>query len=120
MTLFIVAFPLGPLFSFINNILEMRVDSYNIVHKQKRPIGHQANGIGTISGLLKKYGDVGVWEEIMKWISYFAVVVNACMIAFASKNFNDTYLQGLSEPAKLVARLSFILLFEVSSFDFGG
>lgn len=49
-TLFVVAFPLAPLLGLINNIVEIRVDSFKLMHECSRPIPMGAEDIGAWSG----------------------------------------------------------------------
>jgi hypothetical protein len=44
--LFIVYFPLGPLFAFLNNIVEIKIDSYKFLIQLKRPLPRKAQDIG--------------------------------------------------------------------------
>ena len=45
-TLFIAAFPLGPFFALINNLLEIRLDAYKFVVVFQRPMAARAQDIG--------------------------------------------------------------------------
>lgn len=45
-TIFAVAFPLGSLFSLINNILEIKIDAFKILTQFKRPLPKKAQDIG--------------------------------------------------------------------------
>ncbi len=47
-TLFVVAFPLGPLFAFLNNILEIRIDAFKILTQFRRPLPKKARDIGKL------------------------------------------------------------------------
>lgn len=71
MTLFTVAFPLGPLFALINNIIEIRIDAFKILTQLKRP-------------LPKKAQSIGIWLPILNAIARFGVITNAFIIAFTS------------------------------------
>lgn len=71
MTLFTVAFPLGPLFSFINNIIEIRIDAFKILTQMKRPIPMKAQSIG-------------IWLPIISAVSKLGIITNAVVIAFTS------------------------------------
>ena len=46
MTLFVDAFPLGPLFALINNLLEIRLDAYKFIVVFQRPVAARAHDIG--------------------------------------------------------------------------
>uniref|UniRef100_A0A0N5BL02 Anoctamin n=1 Tax=Strongyloides papillosus TaxID=174720 RepID=A0A0N5BL02_STREA len=70
-TLFVTAFPLAPMFALLNNIIEVRIDAQKFVCTFRRPMPAHAKNIG-------------VWEGILSGISYTAVLVNACIIAFTS------------------------------------
>ncbi|PAV82808.1 hypothetical protein WR25_21980 [Diploscapter pachys] len=70
-TLFVCAFPLAPLFALVHNILEIRVDAYKFVVTQQRPVSEQARNIG-------------VWYNILDFISKTSVTINALAIAFAT------------------------------------
>uniref|UniRef100_A0A915JIL9 Anoctamin n=1 Tax=Romanomermis culicivorax TaxID=13658 RepID=A0A915JIL9_ROMCU len=70
-TLFVSAFPLAPLFAFLNNIMEIRLDAYKFVVAFRRPRPARAR-------------DLGIWYGILDGVSKIAVVCNACVIAFTS------------------------------------
>jgi hypothetical protein len=70
-TLFTVAFPLGPLVAFLNNIFELRIDAYKILTQWKRP-------------LPKKAQSIGIWMSILNFVSKLGVITNAFIIAFTS------------------------------------
>ncbi|CAF0799103.1 unnamed protein product [Brachionus calyciflorus] len=71
-TLFAVAFPLGPLFALLNNLLEIRIDAFKILTQYKRP-------------LPKKAQDIGIWLPILNTVSKLAVITNGVIIAFTSE-----------------------------------
>lgn len=62
-TLFVASFPLAPLLALINNILEVRVDSWKLTTQFRRPVAAKAHSIGA-------------WEEILNMIAVFSVVTN--------------------------------------------
>ncbi|RNA15794.1 anoctamin-5-like isoform X2, partial [Brachionus plicatilis] len=70
-TIFAVAFPLGPLFSLMNNVIEIRIDAFKILTQYKRP-------------LPKKAQDIGMWHRILSTISNLAVITNGLILAFTS------------------------------------
>ncbi|CAK9298490.1 unnamed protein product [Gordionus sp. m RMFG-2023] len=70
-TMFVAAFPLAPLFSLINNIIEIRLDAFKFVTQFRRSIALRAQ-------------DIGVWYDIINVITKFAVITNAMIIAFTS------------------------------------
>ena len=65
------AFPLGPLFALINNMIEIRVDAYKFVVLYRRP-------------LAQKVQDIGIWYLILESVVKLSVVVNVRFICFMS------------------------------------
>lgn len=65
-TLFVVAFPLAPLFALLNNVFEMRLDAKKFLKYYRRPVPTRVK-------------DIGVWFNIMAILGRIAVVssVNA-------------------------------------------
>uniref|UniRef100_A0A665V5R9 Anoctamin n=1 Tax=Echeneis naucrates TaxID=173247 RepID=A0A665V5R9_ECHNA len=70
-TLFVASFPLAPLLALINNIIEVRVDSWKLTTQFRRPVAAKAHSIGA-------------WEEILSGIAILSVVTNAFIVAFTS------------------------------------
>ena len=70
-TIFVAAFPLAPLLALVNNLLEMRLDSFKFVAQLRRPIGFKSK-------------DIGIWSDILAAVGKIAVVCNAYIIAFSS------------------------------------
>lgn len=62
-TVFIAAFPLGPLFALLNNLIEIRVDAYKFVTIFRRPMAQRTE-------------DIGIWFEILSGVAKISVVVN--------------------------------------------
>ncbi|CAH3105191.1 unnamed protein product [Pocillopora meandrina] len=71
-TLFVAAFPLGPFFALINNLLEIRLDAYKFIVVFQRPMAARAQ-------------DIGIWYAILKGVTKISVVVNGFVIAFVSE-----------------------------------
>ena len=71
-TLFVAAFPLAPLFALLNNVIEVRLDAYKIVTQFRRPVA-------------QRVANIGVWMEILKTLTYLAVISN--VISFLSVNW---------------------------------
>lgn len=65
--LFVLAFPITPLFAFLNNIIENMLDSYNLCHDYRRPEPRGAYNIGT-------------WYSIFEILGYATVVFNVALI----------------------------------------
>ncbi|XP_049548014.1 anoctamin-1-like [Anopheles darlingi] len=70
-TIFVVAFPLGPLFALLNNVLETRLDARKFLLYYKRAVPQRAR-------------DLGIWYNIMHVVGKLAVITSACIIAFSS------------------------------------
>lgn len=70
--MFIAAFPLGPLFAFMNAIVEIRVDAINFVSQFRRPDSTRAE-------------DIGAWFRILEGVTRISVLVNAFVLAFTSE-----------------------------------
>ncbi|CAB4381280.1 unnamed protein product [Rhizophagus irregularis] len=100
-SLFGIAFPLVPLLAWVNNILEIRFDAIKFLTSLQRPIGLQAQ-------------DIGMFENILGFVSILSVLSNALVIAFHSTWMRNKFIKmyGEDENQILVARLVFILLFE--------
>ena len=70
-TIFVVAFPLAPLFALLNNWIEIRLDAHKFTTVFRRPVAERAQ-------------DIGAWFYILTVISQLAVVSNAFLIAFTA------------------------------------
>ncbi|XP_065070348.1 anoctamin-4-like isoform X1 [Rhopilema esculentum] len=77
-TIFVAAFPLGPFFALINNMIEIRVDAYKFVVLYRRP-------------LAQKVQDIGIWYPILESVVKLSVVINAFVIAFVSEFVQRLY-----------------------------
>ena len=62
-TLFVASFPLAPLFAFVNNVFEVRLDAYKYVVATRRPVPKRAE-------------DIGAWYGIFNVVATLAVVTN--------------------------------------------
>lgn len=67
-TIFVVAFPLAPLFALLNNIFEMRLDAKKFLKFYRRPVP-------------KRVKDIGVWYNIMN------ILVRIAVVSSVSSNF---------------------------------
>uniref|UniRef100_A0A8C6YAL2 Anoctamin n=1 Tax=Naja naja TaxID=35670 RepID=A0A8C6YAL2_NAJNA len=70
-TLFVASFPLAPLLALLNNVLEIRVDSWKLTTQFRRPVAAKAHSIG-------------IWQEILNGMAILSVVTNAFIVAFTS------------------------------------
>ncbi|GJJ72031.1 hypothetical protein EMPS_04388 [Entomortierella parvispora] len=110
-TLFVVAFPIAPIFALLNNALEIRVDAYKLLTQHRRPIAQAAQ-------------DIGSWEYILTLLTHLSVFTNACLIAFRStwmKNNVFTAVQWYTPTPEgsnetnftlLAVQLLFIFIYE--------
>lgn len=71
-TMFVAAFPLGPLFALLTAITEIRVDAINFVSQFRRPDAARAE-------------DIGAWFRILEGVTKISVLVNAFVLAFTSE-----------------------------------
>lgn len=71
-TMFVAAFPLGPLFALLNVIVEIRLDAINFLCHFRRPDAVRAE-------------DIGAWYTILETITKISVLVNAFVLAFTSE-----------------------------------
>lgn len=65
-TLFVVAFPLAPLFALLNNILEMRLDATKFLRHYRRPVPRRAR-------------DIGVWKQILDALARISITTNVSL-----------------------------------------
>lgn len=82
-TIFVVAFPLAPLFALLNNIFEMRLDAQKFLKYYRRPVPCRVK-------------DIGVWFNIMAILSRISTASSAFIIAFSS-NFIPRLVYTMSE-----------------------
>ena len=72
---FCVAFPLGPIIYWVFNILEIKGDAFKLFTLFKRPFPRQADSIG-------------VWADIMSFLSIIGVMTNTGLMIFTANIFN--------------------------------
>jgi len=71
-TLFVAAFPLAPFLAFVNNVLEVRVDSFKVCHLSRRTHNMGAQ-------------DIGSWQGAFYFLATASVLSNAAVIFFTSR-----------------------------------
>ena len=71
-TMFVAAFPLGPLFALINGIIEIRVDSTKFLCHFRRPDTARVENIGA-------------WYNVLQGLTKTSVLVNGFVLAFTSE-----------------------------------
>ncbi|XP_052808773.1 anoctamin-1-like isoform X3 [Mya arenaria] len=90
LTIFVAAFPLGPLCCLLNNIIEIRADALKFSTDLRRPLAERAS-------------DIGIWYEILYSISRLAIVSNAFIIALTSDFIPRlVYVYGYSEDKSMI------------------
>lgn len=78
-TLFCVAFPLGPLVYWLSNLVEIKVDAYKFLNFSKRPFPDRAENIG-------------IWEFILKFITTASIFTNVALVVFHNSIMEPTWL----------------------------
>ena len=73
LVLFAPAFPLAPLFAFINSVIEIRAFGVKMCKAYQRPVWRARTGIGA-------------WLGVLNALGFLAVVTNASMIAFVGSH----------------------------------
>ena len=74
---FAVSFPFAPLFSFLTNLLEIKI-KLDIMEKYgKRNLAQCSSGIGN-------------WMSIFSFISYFAIPLNMAILLYARNPMNES------------------------------
>ncbi|OQS02448.1 anoctamin, partial [Thraustotheca clavata] len=95
-TLFVVAFPLTPLLSLINNYFEIRVDGYRLLYEYRRSRPRGAC-------------DIGSWLEIIEFMTTLAILTNGYVVVWTSNTFD--FLE-----AKFPGQVSLIELYRNQAF----
>jgi anoctamin-10/anoctamin-7 len=75
-TMFVAAFPLATVLSFINNYVEIRVDGWKLCHLCRRPEPRSCE-------------DIGTWLVILELMSISSIFINSGLIAFTGSNAID-------------------------------
>mmetsp|Transcript_13981 Transcript_13981/g.20923 ORF Transcript_13981/g.20923 Transcript_13981/m.20923 type:complete len:715 (-) Transcript_13981:269-2413(-) len=68
-TMFVAAFPLATVMSFVNNYIEIRVDAWKLCQVCRRPEPRSAE-------------DIGTWQTILEVMTLFSVLTNSALVAF--------------------------------------
>lgn len=71
-TMFVAAFPLAPLFAFLNNLIEIRLDAYKMTVLNQRCVPLRAKNLGP-------------WDKLLGVVTRMTVIMNALVIAFTTK-----------------------------------
>lgn len=68
-TMFVAAYPLATVMSFVNNYVELRIDAWKLCQLSRRPEPRSAE-------------DIGSWQAILEIMTFFAVLTNSALVAF--------------------------------------
>ncbi|EQC28357.1 hypothetical protein SDRG_13904 [Saprolegnia diclina VS20] len=101
-TLFVVAFPLTPVLSLLNNYLEIRVDGYRLLFENRRPRPRNASSIG-------------LWMEIVEFMTTLAILTNAYVVVWTSNTFDflEVKYAGHSNMVELTRVEAFMIFVAV-------
>ena len=75
-TLFAVSFPLAAMMAYCNNIVEMRLDAYQVCRMHRR-------------ALWRVQEDIGSWASVFNALSVICVITNACLIGFVGSQMAE-------------------------------
>ena len=74
--MFVAAFPLASLMSFVSNYIEIRVDAWKLCQQCRRPEPRSAE-------------DIGTWQVIFETVSFAAVLCNSALVAYTGTYARD-------------------------------
>jgi len=100
---FSAAFPAAAILSYLNNIIEIKLDANQILNHEPRPAPIRAGGIG-------------VWFNIMETMGFIAIASNAIIFVLTSNSFGAIYYNFCQYTAKKELEGSFSL----DPFSIGG
>ncbi|KAF0699135.1 Aste57867_10291 [Aphanomyces stellatus] len=78
---FVVSFPLTPLLSFVNNVIEIRIDGYRLTHDCRRPRPRHA-------------ANIGLWITVLELFVTVAIITNGYVI-FYTRNYAEAVIKYL-------------------------
>ncbi|XP_041352260.1 anoctamin-1-like isoform X5 [Gigantopelta aegis] len=97
LTIFCAAFPLAPLFSLLNNIIEIRTDALKFITHLRRPMA-------------ERVATIGIWYSVLYGLSRIAIISNAFIIALTSDTIPRlVYQLRYSEDGSLKGYINFTL-----------
>jgi anoctamin-8 len=74
---FSMVFPLAPLLSLGNTLVQIRMDAFKLCQTRQRPIA-------------EKSGSIGIWENVLQLMIVVAVITNCAMIGLTSVQLRKT------------------------------
>ncbi|OQR95625.1 anoctamin [Thraustotheca clavata] len=93
--LFVGAFPATPMFSLLNNVLEIRIDAYRLLTDYRRPTP-------------RPVVDMGAWVTVLDILATMAIVTNGYVMVYTSGVFDSL---GSTEEEGAYYRLMLFLTF---------
>lgn len=69
MTMFVSAFPLVTVLSFVNNYVQLRVDAWRLTQISRRPVPQSAK-------------DIGMWKAVLEMTGFISVLTNSGLVSF--------------------------------------
>lgn len=69
MTMFVSAFPLVTVLSFVNNYVQLRVDAWRLTQISRRPVPQSAH-------------DIGMWKAVLEMTGFISVLTNSGLVSF--------------------------------------
>jgi len=79
-TLFLICLPIVPLFAFLNNIVEVKVDGIKLVRYSRRPQPFGAQGLGS-------------WISVLEFLSVISVLTNVALFTFVTDQVEEYFHQ---------------------------
>ena len=91
-TIFVSAYPLAPLFAFINNVFEIRLDARKMLLRYKRPVAQRSvikkkefcPHCSYLSFSLCRVKDIGIWHSILNGIGKLSVFTSSMILSFTT------------------------------------
>ena len=122
-TLFVIAMPLTPFLALLNNILEMKVDAFNLVNSCQRPhpnvgafffffffLRFLKHNIHTYTKHFQGSYGLGAWNSVLQFFSLIAVATNVAIITFRTELVKDLLEPEEETQAKWVFFVFFAVL----------
>lgn len=84
-TLFVISFPLAPLFALINNIFELRLDARKFLVYYRRPVP-------------RRQSDIGIWLSVMHILGKISIITTAFISELV-----DIFLINIFKNIKIIS-----------------
>ncbi|OQS04243.1 hypothetical protein THRCLA_03507 [Thraustotheca clavata] len=103
---FVSSFPLTPLFSFANNLLEICIDRFRVQNDCRRPRPQLASGIGIWTDILEVFVTVAIVSN--SWVIFYTYVYVAVLSQYA--NIHGYKLTSDSNHLEMALFVTFVLV----------